>query len=304
MHKKNAKYMKKLWKSAPWLLVALLVCVCAYKFLIQPAMETKENSPQGTLSADVYQIPPFSSDPYVVIGDGIPDFTETNNTSSFETYAALDDLGRCGAAYACIGLDLMPTGAREDISSVKPTGWINRPYDFVDGEFVYNRCHLIGFQLSGENANDRNLITGTRYMNTQGMLPFENMIAHYVKETGNHVLYRVTPVFHGEELVCRGVQMEAYSVEDAGAGICFNVYAYNVQPGVIIDYATGENRAEKPDNTDSTRNTYILNASSGKFHKEDCTQGQDISEKNKKIMTATREEMLKYGYTSAGCCNP
>jgi len=304
VHKKTAKRINKLWKTAPWLLAIFLIGVCIYKFVIQPVMEAKETVPQGSSYADVNHVPAYSSEPYVVIGDGTPGFTETNYTTSFETYAPLDDLGRCGVAYACIGLDLMPTASREDISSVKPTGWINHPYDFVDGEFVYNRCHLIGFQLSGENANERNLITGTRYMNTQGMLPFENMIAHYVKETGNHVLYRVTPVFYGEELVCRGVQMEAYSVEDNGAGVFFNVYAYNVQPGVIIDYETGENRREVPENSDLSRNTYILNASSGKFHKEDCTQGQGVSEKNKKIMTATREEMLKYGYTSAGCCNP
>ena len=146
---------------------------------------------------------------------------------------------------ACIGKDLMPTDDRESISQVKPTGWKQKQYDFVDGKSLYNRCHLIGFQLTGENANKENLITGTRYLNVEGMLPFENMVADYIKETGNHVLYRVTPVYDGDDLVARGIQMEAYSVEDGGEGVCFHVFCYNVQPGVIIDYATVENKLAK-----------------------------------------------------------
>lgn len=303
MRKKTLKKFKKLGLTAPWIIV-LLAAFCVYRFVILPAAEENESAPTGSYSSDVYHIAPYAGEPYTVIGDGTPGFTDTEYTGVFESYAPLDALGRCGVAYACIGQELMPTGSRGDISSIKPSGWINHPYDFVDGEYLYNRCHLIGFQLAGENANERNLITGTRYMNTQGMLPFENMVADYVKETGNHVLYRVTPVFQGDELVCRGVQMEAYSLEDMGAGISFHIYAYNVQPGVIIDYATGENRAETPEAADQTSQRYILNTSSGKFHTEDCPQGQGVSEKNKKTMTATRNEMLQYGYTSAGCCNP
>ena len=155
--------------------------------------------------------------------------------------AVAETLRRCGVAYACVGVDLMPTEERESISKVKPTGWVQNQYDFVDGGSLYNRCHLIGFQLTGENANEKNLITGTRYMNVEGMLPFENQVADYVASTGNHVLYRVTPAFVDTELVARGVEMEAYSVEDQGRGVCFHVYCYNVQPGVEIDYATGEN---------------------------------------------------------------
>ena len=171
-----------------------------------------------------------------------PDFPEEDMTSvSFETYSELDTLGRCGVAYANVGQDLMPTEDRESISSVTPSGWINREYD---GEYLYNRCHLIGFQLTGENANEENLITGTRYLNVEGMLPFENMVADYVQETGNHVLYRVTPVFEGQNLVASGVQMEAWSVEDEGEDVCFNVYVYNVQPGITIDYATGASSLE------------------------------------------------------------
>ena len=191
------------------------------------------------VSYDLDQVPAYAGEPYVVINDNQPFFGEEEyTTEAFETYSALDGLGRCGTAYACVGEELMPAGERESISSVKPSGWINVEYG---GQYLYNRCHLIGFQLTGENANEKNLITGTRYMNVEGMLPFENQVADYVASTGNHVLYRVTPAFVDTELVARGVEMEAYSVEDQGRGVCFHVYCYNVQPGVEIDYATGEN---------------------------------------------------------------
>ena len=198
---------------------------------------------EGTVTSfSLEAIPAWSGEPYVAVDGNQPDFPEEDMTSvSFETYSELDTLGRCGVAYANVGQDLMPTEDRESISSVTPSGWINREYD---GEYLYNRCHLIGFQLTGENANEENLITGTRYMNVDGMLPFENLVADYVKETDNHVLYRVTPVFEGQNLVASGVQMEAWSVEDEGEGVCFNVYVYNVQPGITIDYATGESWQE------------------------------------------------------------
>lgn len=187
-----------------------------------------------------FELPKYDGEPYSIINNNIPFFTETT-TECFEEYPELDSLGRCGAAYACVGIDTMPTEERESISQVKPSGWHNNPYDFVDGGYVYNRCHLIGFQLTGENANERNLVTGTRYMNVQGMLPFENEVADYIASTGNHVMYRVTPIFEGNNLVCSGVLMEAYSVEDDGSGVQFCVYCFNVQPGVVIDYSTGEN---------------------------------------------------------------
>ena len=201
---------------------------------------------QGTAYATLEAVPAYDGEPFVTIADGVPSFTEEDLAEAkkdYETYSELDDLGRCGPAEASVGLELMPTEKRGSISSVKPTGWVQNKYDWVDGKSLYNRCHLIGYQLSGENANWLNLITGTRYLNVDGMLPFENMVADYVKETGNHVLYRVTPIFDGEDLVARGVQMEAYSVEDQGDGVSFNVYCYNVQPGVEIDYQTGENWA-------------------------------------------------------------
>lgn len=194
-------------------------------------------------SYDLSNIPDYDgTSAYAVIDRNQPSFTEEEyTTDSDEYYSELDSLGRCGVAEACVGVDLMPAEERESISKVKPTGWVQHQYDFVDGGNLYNRCHLIGFQLTGENANEKNLITGTRYMNVEGMLPFENQVADYVASTGNHVLYRVTPAYAGTELVARGVEMEAYSVEDQGRGVCFHVYCYNVQPGVEIDYATGEN---------------------------------------------------------------
>ena len=207
--------------------------------------------PSGTeigAGAEVYvdlaAIPAYSGEPYAIVNGNIPYFTASDLTSeSFEYYSDLDNLGRCGTAYASVGTDLMPTEKRGSISKVKPSGWQISKYDFVDGKYLYNRCHLIGYQLTAENANEKNLITGTRYLNVDGMLPFENLVADYVKETENHVLYRVTPVFEGDNLVASGVLMEAESVEDEGDGVEYCVYVYNVQPGVVINYATGENAA-------------------------------------------------------------
>lgn len=226
---------RKRTKSPVWTLAALLLCVGVglVRWYMQPVVSMDE-------------IPPYSGAPYVEINKNQPGFTEEDWTeTAFETYSSLDLLGRCGVAYANICQDLMPTEPRGEIGMIKPSGWQTVRYDdLVDGKYLYNRCHLIGFQLAGENANERNLITGTRYMNVDGMLPFENIVADYVDETDNHVLYRVTPVFEGTDLVARGVQMEAWSVEDQGTGVCFNVFVYNVQPGVAIDYATGESWRE------------------------------------------------------------
>ena len=200
---------------------------------------------KGSHSAESYtldSIPPYSGNASVVLNNNIPSFTDDEKTTqSFEKYSELDYLGRCGAATACLSRDTMPSEERGDISSIKPTGWKNAKYDFIDGDYIYHRCHIIGYQLSGENANERNLITGTAYMNIEGMLPYENTVASYIRKTGNHVMYRVTPIFAGGNLLASGVTMEAYSVEDGG-DLCFNVYCYNVQPNVEIDYATGENR--------------------------------------------------------------
>lgn len=190
-------------------------------------------------------LPQYEGKPYIAVNGNEPEFTSDEiNDKYFEIYEPLDRYGRCTVAFACLGKETMPTEERGAIGSVKPSGWHTVKYDFVDGKYLYNRCHLIGFQLSGENANKRNLITGTRYMNVEGMLPFENMVADYIDETGNHVMYRATPVFEGDDLVAKGVQIEGYSVEDEGEGICFNVFCFNVQPGVVIDYTTGESVEE------------------------------------------------------------
>ena len=254
-------------------------------------------------SYDLSNIPDYSDKPFVVINNNIPNFSAAElTTKAFEKYASLDTLGRCGPAIACCGKELMPVANRGDISSVKPTGWVQAYYSFVDGEYLYNRCHLIGWQLTGEDANAKNLITGTRYLNVDGMLPFENMIADYIKETGNHVMYRVMPIFEGDNLVCNGVQMEAFSVEDDGEGICFNVYCYNVQPNVEIDYSTGESKYVKQTETDEEEGTYILNTNSKKVHLPSCGSVSSISDRNKKEYTGFLSDLLNDGYSACGSC--
>ncbi len=278
-----------------------------------PAVEqnvSDESLPEGYIES-VSQVPPFSGEPFVAIRDNEPDFKPSDLTAKcFEEYAPLDRLGRCGITVACVGLEIMPTEERGAIGQVKPTGWQTVKYDNVDGKYLYNRCHLIGFQLTGENANERNLITGTRYLNIEGMLPFENMIADYVKETENHVIYRVTPVFDGDNLLASGVQMEAKSVEDNGKGVCFNVFAYNVQPDIIIDYSNGSSRLatdEKNENSSVSTNystEYIINKNTKKFHKTDCGSVGDIKSENKATVKKSREELINNGFTPCKSCNP
>ena len=272
----------------------------------------QENQQASAVSVSLEEVPAYSGSPYVELDGNQPGFSlEERTTDSFETYSTLDALGRCGPAYACIGQDLMPTEDRESISSVRPTGWVQAEYDFVEGGSLYNRCHLIGFQLTGENANEENLITGTRYMNVEGMLPFENMVADYIKETGNHVLYRAIPIFDGENLVASGVVMDALSVEDEGEGVCFHVYVYNVQPGVEIDYATGESWetgdsafSALESQAEEQETDYVLNTSSKKFHLPDCSSVDSMSGKNRQEYHGTREELIAQGYEPCGSCNP
>lgn len=277
-------------------------------------------------------IPEYSRYAYVEINGGDPFFEDSEITDeAFEIYSELDALGRCGVAFACIGIEIMPTEERGEIASITPTGWEyggmsnNNTYDFVENEYVYNRCHLIGFQLAGENDNERNLITGTRYMNIEGMLPFENQVADYVESTDNHVMYRVTPIFSGLDYMARGVLMEAYSVEDNGRGVCFCIYAYNVQPGVTIDYFTGVNvangeklpdinaddgRTEIKDDNNSGSSAdgeicdYILNTNSKKFHIPGKSCANSIKEANREEYTGTREQLIDNGYDPCGICNP
>ena len=265
------------------------------------------------------EVPAYSGKAYIKINGGQPFFDDEEKaaaTASYEFYSALDTLGRCGYAEASVGMDIMPTEERGSIGSVKPSGWHTVKYDIVDGKYLYNRCHLIGYQLTGENANEKNLITGTRYLNIDGMLELENLIADYVKETENHVLYRVTPIFEGAELVARGVLMEAWSVEDNGRGVCFCVYAYNVQPGVDIDYKTGASRlsgeeppAEEPPADDSGEGegehiTYILNTSTRRFHLPTCSGVASMAEKNKLEFTGPREDLLMDDFVPCGTCKP
>ena len=292
---------------------------------------------EGTSAFSLREIPAYSGTPYTEVNGNQPYFTEEElTTQSFETYSELDSLGRCGVAYANVGQDLMPTEPRGEIGAVKPTGWHLVKYDNVDGKYLYNRCHLIAYMLAAENANPQNLITGTRYLNVQGMLPFETKVCDYVKNTGNHVLYRVTPIFDGDNLLADGVLMEAYSVEDAGEGICFCVFAYNVQPGIGIDYATGDNWAEGSGTYQSTeasvaeetpapqpetdtavqitpelsapqetqQTTYVLNTNTMKFHYPTCSSVDDMKEKNKQIYTGSRDEVINMGYVPCKRCNP
>ena len=282
---------------------------------VSPEGQEEESGDQKReLSSLFSEIPEYDGSAYVILNDNVPDFSEDDLTEeSYESYSGLDELGRCGAAVACIGQDLMPEDERGDISDVYPSGWVQAEYDFVDGGYLYNRCHLIGYQLTAENGNEGNLITGTRYMNVEGMLPFENMVADYVRESGNHVLYRVTPVFEGDTLVASGVVIEALSVEDGGEGISFHVYCYNVQPGVEIDYATGESR-EADDDTDSLASsaemdteeteTFVLNTNTMKFHDPGCQSAEDIAEWNREEYTGSRQDLTEAGYEPCGRCDP
>ena len=278
-----------------------------------------DNTPSAPITLD--EIPEFDgSSPYVVINSNKPYFTEDELvTKSYESYAELDNLGRCGVTIACIGKDIMPSDDRGSRGMVKPSGWHTVKYDIVSGKYLYNRCHLIGYQLTGENANEKNLITGTRYMNVDGMLPFEDMVADYVKETSNHVMYRVTPIFKGENLVAHGALMEAVSVEDNGDGIEFCVYVYNNQPGIIIDYKTGESRLDDgsytppasdaedekdEDDKSEEQNTYVINTDTMKFHKESCRYAQSMNEANKEVFVGDKEDLIEAGYDDCGTCKP
>ena len=282
---------------------------------ISTPSDNKDNTNQtqsDSKPVSLDNIPSYSGIAFVNINNGNPGFSKSDlKTKSYEYYSPLDRLGRCGVVHACIGRDIMPTEDRGSIGMVKPTGWHTVKYDCVDGKYLYNRCHLIGFQLTGENANEENLITGTRYMNVTGMLPFENMVADYVKETGNHVMYRVTPLFKGNNLLAHGVQMEAYSVEDDGDGICFNVFVYNVQPQITIDYATGESSYNgtviMPDDDDDYHTqsaSYILNKNTKKIHLPSCYSVDQMKESNKEYYTGDIDDLLGRGYTRCGNCNP
>ena len=299
--------MKKNWKwLIPLLLLSLLLTSCQLSDFVE--FKTPDGVEATSGAASLEEIPEFFGEPYIVLKNNVPDFNEDEFTDkAYEDYSPLDDLGRCGAANACVGTELMPTEERGSIGPVKPAGWHTVKYDCVDGKYLYNRCHLIGYQLSGENANERNLITGTRYLNVEGMLPFENMVADYVKQTGNHVRYRVTPVYTEDELLARGVTIEAQSVEDDT--ICLYVYCYNAQPGIVIDYQTGESwedtDAQEGQETETgMEGTYVLNLGRMKFHAPDCAGAAQIKPENRKEYVGPRQALIEQGYSPCGQCNP
>ena len=287
------------------LLLALLFGGCSYN---QPGLDTQAIPENTQKSYELTDIPAYAGNSFVILDDNKPSFSKKDRerTDAFETYSDLDELGRCGVAYANICKELMPTEERGAIGMVKPTGWHTVKYDNVEGKYLYNRCHLIGYQLAGENANEKNLITGTRYLNVTGMLKFEDQVADYVNETNHHVLYRVTPVFEGDNLVASGVEMEAYSVEDKGEGVSFHVFLYNVQPGITIDYATGESWLDDSKTTEDNENTlnYVLNTNTHKFHKENCESVRDIAGSNKEVYTGNREDLINMGYEPCKRCKP
>lgn len=342
--RKNREILK--WKNNMRTLAMVICLALTMQFAsgcgtTEAAQSTQENATTIEETFDFAAVPAYDGKAYVAVNDNVPFFTEEElSSASYETYGELDPLGRCTVCVASVGQDLMPAEERGNIGAVKPTGWHTVKYDFVDGKYLYNRCHLIGYQLTGENANEKNLITGTRYLNIEGMLPFENMVADYVKETDQHVMYRVTPVFEGDNLLAAGVLMEGKSVEDKGEGVLFCVFAYNVQPGVSIDYATGESSADgtivndtsaqeeikqststsvqqeetqQPADTSVTQQetsqseetqTYVLNTNTHKFHKPGCYSVEKIKPENYAEFTGTREEAIAYGYDPCKNCNP
>lgn len=260
----------------------------------------KKSTGKTSKKVSLKNIPAYSGKAYVEVNGNKPYFTKKDLTKkAFEKYSALDSLGRCGVAYANVCLDTMPTEKRGAIGMIKPTGWHTVKYDHVDGKYLYNRCHLIGYQLTAENANERNLITGTRYLNVDGMLPFENMVADYVKETENHVLYRVTPMFDGDDLIAKGVLMEAKSMEDNGVGVSYCVFVYNVQPGVTIDYATGESHLSSQKSVKSSSSAKSSNRKSRAKASTSSGYSSKKSSGTAASTTASRQKVSKKTSSSA-----
>ncbi len=325
-------------KTIRWILVIILtgaiLCLAgafAVRFLMGGNDRPDNVATGGQTDWEKEKIPEYAGSPYIEINGNKPGFSEKEMTlDAFEHYSRLDKSGRCGQAYANVCPETLPEEERGPIGEVHPSAWqISNYHDLIEGNYLYNRCHLIAFSLAGENANEKNLITGTRYLNTEGMQPFELEVLDYVRQTGNHVLYRVTPHFEGKNLLASGVEMEALSVEDKGEGISFHIYAYNVQPGVIIDYRTGDNRPD-PDykapsrsheeSTDAGRDesrqrqasgkdqypegSYILNTNTHKFHDPSCDSVYDIKEKNREISQKSREQIMEEGYEPCARCKP
>lgn len=342
MQKRKSNKKSSGFRSAVVLLV-LVLSFCFQGCSGSPFLGTENQNVSDQIQISdafsVDQVPAYSQQAAITVHENRPYFRlEDFSTAAFESYSSLDSLGRCGTAFACIGQELMPTEKRGSIGSIKPTGWHLVKYAGIDGNYLYNRCHLIAFSLTAENANEKNLITGTRYLNVQGMLPYETTVADYVKATGNHVLYRVTPVFEGNNLLASGVLMEAESLEDGGSGVQFCVYCYNVQPGITIDYADGtssgpeytgeswESQKEQSGtsgintksfqdpgstpgyNTENVKDSdstivYVGNSNTMRFHRPDCPSVSEMAEHNK-VEFSSREEALQQGYEPCKRCNP
>ncbi len=313
------------------LALSLLLTGCEFGTTTPPDDETVEDIPEleaPPIGED--DIPEPSEDPdpadptngiYAKLNGNKPYFDAEDITDTcFELYSELDELGRCGVAYACVGIEIMPTEVRDfSLTSISPSGWNynnktnNNKYEtsVVPGGYIYNRCHLIGYQLTGETTNNKNLITGTKQLNINGMLPFENMVADFIKDTGYHVMYRVTPIYEDYNLLASGVIIEAYSVEDEGDGICFCVYVYNVQPGIEINYFTGENKLEgevETDEPDETVKSFVINISNGKIHLDSCYTIKQMFEANREdfegTVTELHEKYPEADYSPCGICKP
>lgn len=315
-------HTKKFLAKLAAILLGFCLCIPYVSVPVCAAKTEYVASEESTAGLDLSIIPAWSGNPAHPIDGDVPNFSKKEITrKSFEKYSKLDGLGRCQKAEACLSTDTMSTEKRGAIGMVKPAGWHTVKYpDLIKDKYLYNRCHLIAFELGAENANEKNLTTGTRYMNVTGMLPYENEVAEYIRETGNHVMYRVTPEFVGNELVCRGVLMEAYSVEDKGEGIEFAEFVYNVQPGIVIDYKTGDSHPASgkdiKDNTavqksiarhekkESKQHTYVINTRSGVFHKPSCESVEAMSARNKKAVKSSRADMVRQGYKPCKICNP
>lgn len=322
MKNQKGKHLRQL-AIAVFLVASMILSPAS--MIVDSGTDTAVITRAAAKSFSIKDVPKYDGKATVKVHGNKPYFTEREkkNTKAFESYHKLDRLGRCGVAYANICRELMPTEERGAIGSVKPSGWHTVKYNgIVDGNYLYNRCHLIAYCLAAENANKKNLITGTRYLNNEGMLPYEIQVAQYVENTGNHVLYRVTPVFEGNNLLASGVLMEAYSVEDKGKGISFCIYAYNVQPGITINYKNGDSKLsggtsagsgssgktdtkkESDTSKNAAKQTYILNTNTKKFHKPGCRSVKQMSEKNKKEVKDTRDHIISDGYSPCKICNP
>lgn len=278
------------------------------EFLTEAKNPSVGNHPESFAADWQETCPKYSGEAAIIVNHNQPLFTpEEITTETFASYSRLDDLGRCGAAFANICREIMPQKERGNIGDIHPSGWHTVKYDIIPDRYLYNRCHLIGYQLAGENDNEKNLITGTRYLNIEGMLPWENRVAEYVERTGNHVLYRVTPCYEGDYLVASGVRIEAFSVEDKGEGICFHVYCYNVQPGILIDYATGDSRRDEAwamPEPGEPEYSYVLNKNTRRFHLPSCPGIEEMSEKNKEYFAGGRDTLIENGYIPCGRCKP